>query len=373
MVWHHGLVRVLIAPGSFGPELPAVQAATAIASGWGRQAPGDDLLLAPLSDAGAGYVDVLQHSLGGHLFAVTVSDVQGRPTPASILVVGDCAYVEAAHAVGVGLTPPADPERATSLGLGQLIVEAVRTGAAQVVVGVGARGVASNDGGAGLLAGLGAVSEPLGALLAGSTEMDTLLDVHLDGVRALVRSTALVLATDDNAPLLGLLGTTNTAGGRRGLTAEQIPRIDARLEHLGDLVGRRTALVPGSGAGGGLGFALLVAGATRAPGLKTVMDAISLAASASRSDLVVTGEDAFDLSVGSGEVVTGVATVAGSAVRPCIVLANRLAVGGREARALGIESAYSVADLAPGEAATSPVDRLAAAAARVARTWSWSH
>src|SRR6478609_1130871 len=136
-------MRVLIAPGSFGPELPAVEASEAIADGWARRAPGDDLVLAPVSDGGSGYVDVLHHSLGGELVAGSVSDPFGAPTPGVVLVVGATAYVQAADAVGPGLSN-GDPEGATSFGVGQLIAETIRRGAQRVVVGVGARGVACN-------------------------------------------------------------------------------------------------------------------------------------------------------------------------------------------------------------------------------------
>jgi len=365
-------MRVVIAPGSFGAALSAVEAAAAIAEGWAGRAPHDDMILAPVSDGGAGYVDVLHASLGGELLAVPASDLFGVPTPGCVLVVGDSAYVEAAQAVGVGPGMSGDPERASSYGVGLLVAEAVAAGAQRVVVGVGWSGVASNDGGAGLLAGLGATSCPPEALRHGPAELASLVDIDLAPVRDLVGITRLVLATDDDVPLLGPLGTTSTAGRERGLAAERIPLVDRRLEHLADVVHRRHALARGAGAGGGIGFALLVAGATKVPGLGTVMDEIALAGSAAHADLVVTGEEAFDLSAGSGRVATGVAEVAGSVVRPCIALANRVAVGARETRALGIESAYAVEGLVGADATGEPAEKLAALAERVARTWSSS-
>ncbi len=358
-------MRVVIAPGSFGPGLPAVAAAAAIAQGWARRAPADDLVLAPVSAGGTGYVDVLHHTLGGQLLACCVSDAFGTSTPGAVLVVGATAYVEAAQAVGISSTL-GEPEAASSLGVGQLIAEAIRSGAERVVVGVGAYGVVCNDGGAGLLAGLGAGSEPPDALRDGSRALDRLVSVDLAPVHAMVGSTPLVLASDDEVPLLGLLGTTSSAGRARGLSAERIPAVDARLERLADRLGRKAALLPGAGAGGGIGYALLLSGATKAPGLGTVMDEIGLASLAAAADLVVTGEEAFDLSAGSGLVATGVAAVAGSVVRPCIALADRVAVGARETRALGIESAYAVPGLI-GSDPPSTAGRKARRAGRAGR------
>jgi glycerate 2-kinase len=364
-------MRVVIAPGSFGPELPPVEAAAAMAAGWASRAPADELVLAPVSDGGEGYVDVLQHALGGDLLAVSITDAAGRPTPGVVLLVDDTAYVEGGQAVAVG-RPGTDPEAASSYGVGQLVAEAVGAGARRVVVGVGASGVVCNDGGAGLLAALGGTSEPDGLLREGARSLDRVSVVNLDHLRALLHDVALVVATDDEAPLLGLLGTTNVSGLARGLAAERIPAVDARLTRLADIIGRKQALLPGAGAGGGIGYALLLAGAAKAPGLGTVLAEIGLAARASAADLVVTGEKAFDLSLGSGRVVTEVAALAGSVVRPCIALSERLAVGSREGRALGVESAYATSELVGLDLISSPAERLATLANRVARTWSWS-
>jgi glycerate 2-kinase len=102
-------MRVLVAPDSFGGTLSAVEAAEAIAEGWRRRSPGDELVLAPMSDGGPGFVDVLHASLGGELLSVTVPDQYGTPTPAAVLLVGRTAYVESAQACGLHLSARRDP------------------------------------------------------------------------------------------------------------------------------------------------------------------------------------------------------------------------------------------------------------------------
>ena len=367
-------MRILVAPGSFGTSLSAVAAATAIATGWASQAPEDELVLAPVSDGGVGFVDVLRASLGGALTRVTVADLYGEATAASVLVAGDTAYVEAAQLVGRQAGPAGDPERATSLPVGLVVVQASALGASRVVVGVGTGAAAAmaNDGGAGVLAGLGATSDPADALSRGVISLDQLQRVELRPAVERLAGTTVVLATDDDTPLLGLMGTTNTAGVARGLAAERLPLLDRYIEGLAELVGRRHALARSAGAGGGVGFGLLVAGAVRAPGLASVTEAIGLAALAARADLVVTGEQALDFTAGSGRLSGWVAQVAGSAVRPCIALANEVLPGSREIRAMGIESAYGVRDLVADYRPEQPAEGLAALAQRVAKTWSWS-
>lgn len=337
-------------------------------------------MLAPLSDGGAGFVDVLHASLGGELIAVTVTDACGQRVPGSVLRVAGTAYVESSQAFAAErpLTGAA-AETLTSQGVGMLVRAAVDTGASRVVVGIGpgggaARqyGVAPNDGGAGLLAALGAAADPPTALAGGVHDVAELVGLDLSAVLAACAGVDLVLATDDDSPLLGLLGTTNVAGAARGIDADRIPAVDKIFERLATIAGHRQALTRGAGAGGGIGYGLLLAGAAREPGLATVAEEIHLAAAMARADLVVTGEAALDFSGGSGVLSSAVAARAGSAVRPCIALAGRVAVGAREMRALGIESAYGIED-GRGAVATGDLAAvLATLAERVARTWSWS-
>ncbi|MDP2775863.1 MAG: glycerate kinase [Nocardioides sp.] len=360
-------MRVLVAPDKFAGTLTAVEAADAIAEGWARRAPDDELDLAPMSDGGPGFVDVLHAALGGELLGVTVEGPFGTPTPATVLVAGDTAYIESAQACGVHLTDREGVERATTIGVGELLIAALGTGVATVVVGLGGSG--TNDGGAGLLEALGATSDV--ALGGGPMSLDGIRAVDLEPARARVGGVSLVAASDVDIPLTGLFGATKTFGPQKGLPEDLLLPVDGRLEQLAGATDRRTSLEKGAGAAGGLGFALMLLGATRAPGIELVADAVDLAARAGRADLVVTGEGAFDFSSRSGKVPYGVATIAQDALRPCVALAGQVLVGSREMRALGVESAYSLVDLVGEERAfADPAGSLAALAERVARTWS---
>lgn len=366
-----GRMRVVIAPDKFAGTLTAVEAAEAIAEGWRRRAPHDELELAPMADGGPGFVDVLHASLGGDLLALTVTGPYGDPVPASVLLVGETGYVESAQACGLHLTPPErrNPELATTRGVGELLAAAVEAGARRVVVGLGGSG--TNDAGAGLLAALGVTSAPAGALEHGPQGLQDLDGVDLTAARERLRGVTLVAATDVDNPLLGLIGATNVFGPQKGLPPERLPVVDAWLERLATAADKLLALAKGAGAAGGLGFALMLLGATREPGVELVARAVGLEARAAAADLVVTGEGAFDFQSRSGKVPYGVAAVANRALVPCIALAGRVLVGSRETRALGIESAYSVSDLVGEEASLAdPAGSLALLAERTARSWS---
>jgi glycerate kinase len=362
-----GYMRVLIAPDKFAGTLSAVQASQAIAAGWARRSPDDVLDLAPMADGGPGFVDVLTASLGGELLAVTVRGPLGTPVPATVLLREGTAYVESAQACGLHLTRGEHPERATTYGVGELLLAAAEAGADTVVVGLGGSG--TNDGGAGLLAALGATADaPLDRGVAG---LSGVTHVDLTPAQALLKGVELVAATDVDNPLTGLFGATKTYGPQKGIGEERLPAVDGLLTDFAAAAGQRASLEPGAGAAGGLGYALLLLGASRSPGVELVAGAVKLRERAGLADLVVTGEGAFDFSSRSGKVPYGVAAVAADALRPCIALAGQVLVGSREMRALGVESAYSLVDLVGEERALGdPAAALEDLAERVARTWS---
>lgn len=360
-------MRLLIAPDKFAGTLTAVEAAEAIAAGWRRHAPSVEVDLAPMADGGPGFVDVLHASLGGALVDVSVRGPLGDPVPGQVLVVDDVAYVESAQACGLHLTGRREPRRASTHGVGELVRAAVAQGVRRVVLGAGGSG--TTDGGAGMLAALGATADA--PLDAGPDGLAGVNRVDLAPARAALEGVALVLASDVDNPLTGLFGAAKVYGPQKGLTEADVAAVDALLEQYAHACDRRTSLVPGAGAAGGLGFAALLLGAERRPGLDVVAEAVGLAARMRAADLVVTGEGAFDFSSRSGKVPYGVAQWAGEALRPCITLAGQVLVGSREMRALGMDAAYSVVEAVGEERSfAEPAAALAELAERVARSWT---
>lgn len=181
----------------------------------------------------------------------------------------------------------------------------------------------------------------------------------------------LIVATDVDIPLAGLFGATRTFGPQKGLAEEDLPWIDGVLEQFAALTDRRMALEPGAGAGGGIGFGLMLLGGRRQSGIELVAEVAGLQTALRGADLAVTGEGALDVTSRAGKVPTGVASAAQQAAVPCIALAGRVDLGSREMRTFGIESAYSMSETFGQEVALGrPADTLADLAERVARTWS---
>ena len=384
-------MRVVLAPSRFAGTLTAREAAEAMARGWSRAAPHDEVVTAPMSDGGVGFLDVVADAVGGEVLAATVADPRGRPVPAGVLVVDDerrrTAYVEVAQACGPELVPESDrdPVHFTSTGAGQLLELALSTQPTSIVVGLGP--TATHDAGAGLLAALGAGRTA--ALTQGGL---ALADVHADdlggmtAVRDRFRDVRLVLATRATLPLLGFQGASAVEAEPRGATPQQAQALEAAFGRWTHLVGeqlpqprdlvsgaaRRLDREAGAGAGGGLGYALLLLGARRVDGSDLVADLIGLSALVREADLSVTGEGCFDWRSLRDSVPAVVSARAGAAGIPAVVLAGQVTVGRREAMTAGLSGAYAVCDRPtdlPG-ALADPVGTLEARAARIASTWS---
>ena len=373
-------MRVVVAPDSFGGTLSATAAAEAVAEGWRRTAPGDELTLLPLADGGTGFTDVLHAALGGRWHELEVTGPLGEPVAARWLELRATGYLESAAACGLHLVPRSrrDPDTArmvTSRGVGELIADAARAGVAGIVVGLG--GSATTEGGAGMLAAMGAAAvdaagDPLpagGAALARCARLAGRPGSIGNGV-------ALVAAADVDNPLLGRHGAAAVFGPQKGADAAAVAELDAALARFADVLaaafGRDVRDRPGAGAAGGLGAALLACGARRVSGAGLVRELVGLDRAMDRADLAITGEGSFDWQSLRGKLVTTVAGAAADRAVPCLVLAGQVSVGRREAAAAGVDGAYSVADDAGGveRSMADPAGTLAALAAKVAARWS---
>jgi glycerate kinase len=333
-------------------------------------------VLRPLADGGPGFVEVLGEALGGRRVPVATVDPLGRPAEGEVLLVGGTAYVESAQACGLHLLASAerDPTVTTSYGLGLLLAAAVEAGATEVVVGLG--GSATNDAGAGMLAALGAgpvdvagYALPYGGAALGAA-------VQLAGTPQL-RQVALVAATDVDNPLVGLHGASNVYGPQKGASREDVLRLDAALEHFAGVLEqafgvRDLATLPGGGAAGGLGAALLALGGRVISGIGLVTDAIGLEQELDRADLVITGEGSFDHQSLRGKVAAGVAGGARDRGLPCVVVAGRVETGHREAASAGVTELHSLVEHfgSTERALAEPARGLREIGARLAGQWS---
>jgi glycerate 2-kinase len=283
-------VKALLCPASLKGVLPAASAAAAL--GRGVRAGGGEATELPVADGGEGTADVLEAALGGAWLDAQVSDPLGRPVSARWLLLSDGrAVVEAAAAVGLPLLAPAerDPLRASSRGLGELILAALAESPTELVVALG--GTATVDGGAGLREVLDALPVPTTALCD-------------------VRST--------------LLDAARVFGPQKGASEADVLALERRLEEMEEL--RPYALEPGSGAAGGLGAALAALGAELVPGAAAVLELVGFERRLPGHDVVVTGEGQVDATTAEGKAPGEVAARCAAAGVHCVVFGGRVLV-----------------------------------------------
>jgi glycerate 2-kinase len=333
------VVQVLIAPDCFGDSLTAVEAAQAIANGWRRGRPNDELTLAPQSDGGPGFVGVLAGRLG-EVHTLRVSGPLTEEVSAEWVLdpaAPGTAYIECAQACGLALLggPPTVQTAlaAHSRGVGQLIAAAVRAGAERIVVGLG--GSACTDGGRGMV-------DELAADVRSTTA------ARLAAARELLAAVELIAATDVEHPLLGPMGAATVFGPQKGADADTVRVLEGRLSdwaaELNAAAGRAVSDEPGAGAAGGIGAALLALGGGRESGAAIIAEHTRLADDVVAAQLVITGEGRFDDQSLHGKVVSALAAGARSRRIPVLVLAGQVTLDAATLRDAGIAAAFSITD-----------------------------
>ena len=348
--------RVLIASDKFKGSLSAAEVADRVAVGVRRVRPQVAIEALPIADGGDGTVAAAV-TAGFERRELTVTGPLGTPVTAAFALRGDTAVVEMAQAAGLQLLPRGTfvPLTGTTHGVGELLRAALDAGARTVVLGVG--GSATTDGGAGMLAALGArLLDADGAPVArGGAPLRTLATVDLTGLDPRLADTEIILASDVDNPLTGPRGAAAVYGPQKGASEQDVEVLDQALAHyarvLGRAAGPRAAelvTAPGAGAAGGVGYGALVAlDATFRPGVRVLMDVLDFDTALRRADLVVTGEGSLDRQTLHGKAPAGVAEAARAAGRPVVAVCGRLAVSGAELAAAGFTAAYALTDLEP--------------------------
>lgn len=344
---------MLVAPDKFKGSLTAPEVARHLATGLRRARPTVPIVELPIADGGDGTVEAAV-AAGWRRVELKVAGPTGRPVTASVAVhdtAGGTVLVELAEASGLRQLPGGRPAplSATSLGTGQLLAHALRTGARRIVLGLG--GSACTDGGAGMVQGLGgrlldALGNDLppgGAALRNLHALDLRAMPDLSGVR-------LVVAGDVDNPLLGRSGAAVVFGPQKGAGREEVRVLEAGLARWADLAEaacrRAVRDRPGAGAAGGVGFAAMAfLGARMESGVNFLLDMLGFAEKARGARLVITGEGSLDSQSLRGKAPVGVARAAARAGAPVIVVAGRRGLTGEQLRRARFQAAYALTDI----------------------------
>ncbi|MFI6638021.1 glycerate kinase [Streptomyces sp. NPDC050504] len=342
--------RVLVAADKFKGSLTAVQVAERVTAGLRRAVPGLAVEALPVADGGDGTVAAAV-AAGFERREVEVRGPLGTPVTAAYALRGGTAVVEMAEASGLQLLPDGvfAPLTATTYGSGELLLAALDAGARTIVFGVG--GSATTDGGAGMLAALGArlVDAAGGPVEPG--RLGELAEADLSTLDPRLKDVDLILASDVDNPLTGPKGAPAVYGPQKGASPDDVAALDAALAHYASVLGPEQAGLPGAGAAGGIGYGALVAlGARFRPGIEVMLDVLGFAPALDRATLVVTGEGSLDEQTLHGKAPAGVAAAARAAGVEVVAVCGRLALPPQALGRAGIRRAYALTELEPDPA-----------------------
>jgi glycerate kinase len=346
--------HVVIAPDKFKGTLTAPQVAAHVAAGLGRACPGLKTVQVPVADGGDGTVGAAE-AAGYRRVEIGVRGPTGKPVTASFALLDGTAIIESAQACGLTRLPGGAPAplTATSRGVGELILAAIRMRAKRIVLGLG--GVACTDGGAGLVTALGGrlVDKSGIELPPGGAALARLDQIDVSRLRDL-SGTEVIAATDVDNPLLGPRGAAAVYAPQKGASAEDVVTLEKGLAQWADVaeqtLGFRKRDERGAGAAGGLGFAVLgFLGATMQPGIELMLDLLSFTSHLSGARLVITGEGALDTQTLHGKAPAGVARAAAAVAPdlPVVAVAGVCSLTAGQLRSAGIARAYALADIEP--------------------------
>ncbi|KZE38951.1 glycerate kinase [Bhargavaea cecembensis] len=344
-------MNILIAIDSFKGSLTSAEAGVAVAAGIRATYPNAEIEVVPLADGGEGTVEALVQATGGELVRARVTGPLGNPVYATYGLIGDgtTAVIEIAEACGLPLIPEADrnPLKATSYGIGELILNAASRGARSLIVGLG--GSATNDAGVGMLQALGCsfLDDTGEEVPRGGEALSAIRSVDISSLHPSVKELDIQVACDVNNPLQGDQGAAYIYGPQKGATPEMVRELDGGLRNFAEVVnkelGRDIQEIPGAGAAGGLGAAFVgFLNAELRSGIGLILNTIGLEEKIREADFVITGEGRMDAQSSMGKAAMGVAGLAQKHGKPVIALAGSVSKEAAELNRMGVTAYFSI-------------------------------
>lgn len=342
--------KILLVPDSFKGTLSSRQVCQVMAGQLRRFFPQAQVKSIPVADGGEGSVEAFLAAAGGERRMLTVTGPFGEPVEAFYGILGDgrTAVIEMAACAGLPLAEGRlNPERATTYGVGELLLAAKEAGCTKAILGLG--GSCTNDGGAGAAAALGAKftrADGTAFVPSGGT-LGEIAALDVSPVAQALQGMELTAMCDIDNPLYGEAGAAAVFAPQKGADAAMVARLDAGLRHLGQVsarcLGRDFSHLPGAGAAGGLGFGMAAfCGAQLRMGIDAVLDAVGFDSLLPGTDVVFTGEGKIDSQSARGKVVSGVAARCRKAGVPVVAVVGQIGQGFEEMYQQGLTAVFSI-------------------------------
>lgn len=342
--------KILLVPDSFKGTLSSRQVCQVMVGQLRRFFPQAQVKSIPVADGGEGSVEAFLAAAGGERRTRTVTGPFGEPVEAFYGILGDgrTAVIEMAACAGLPLAEGRlNPERATTYGVGELLLAAKEAGCTKAILGLG--GSCTNDGGAGAAAALGAkfTRADGAAFIPSGGTLGEIAALDVSPVAQALQGMELTAMCDIDNPLYGEAGAAAVFAPQKGADAAMVARLDAGLRHLGQVsarcLGRDFSHLPGAGAAGGLGFGMAAfCGAQLRMGIDAVLDAVGFDSLLPGTDMVFTGEGKIDSQSARGKVVSGVAARCRKAGVPVVAVVGQIDQGFEEMYQQGLTAVFSI-------------------------------
>ena len=342
--------KILLVPDSFKGTLSSRQVCQVMAGQLRRFFPQAQVKSIPVADGGEGSVEAFLAAAGGERRTRTVTGPFGEPVEAFYGILGDgrTAVIEMAACAGLPLAEGRlNPERATTYGVGELLLAAKEAGCTKAILGLG--GSCTNDGGAGAAAALGAkfTRADGAAFVPSGGTLGEIAALDVSPVAQALQGMELTAMCDIDNPLYGEAGAAAVFAPQKGADEAMVARLDAGLRHLGQVsarcLGRDFSHLPGAGAAGGLGFGMAAfCGAQLRMGIDAVLDAVGFDSLLPGTDMVFTGEGKIDSQSARGKVVSGVAARCRKAGVPVVAVVGQIGQGFEEMYQQGLTAVFSI-------------------------------
>ena len=321
-------LKIIAALDSFKGAASSMEAGLAVKRGILRRIPDCEVTVFSLGDGGEGTCAAFYGA--GDVRTVRVSDTHGEPTDAAFVLLEKngvkTAMFDMAAAAGLhhsrkhGL----NLRRASTAGVGEMIVHLVNLGCGEIIVGLGGSG--TNDGGTGALSVMGAKffaedgSEIDGT--GGAGILKEIAGCDFSAVHRLLDGVKLTLLYDVAVPLTGDSGASRMFSRQKGADETAVEELESAMIRYAAVcdtaAGEKISERSGAGAAGGLGYGLSLAGGTLSPGAEYVLDFVGFRESAADADLVITGEGKTDRQTAHGKLPFTAAKYAGDVPTVCL-------------------------------------------------------
>lgn len=340
----------ILVPDSFKGTLSAIEVCNIMKSSIKNLYKDANIISVPVADGGEGTVDAFLYALGGEKKSIWVSDAfnEQKILAHYAMLKDDIAVIEMAACAGLPLVKNRlEPDKTTTFGVGELIIDAIDSGAKKIILGLG--GSATNDGGCGMAVALGVKfkDEQDQEFIPTGGTLSQIYKIDMNNIYSKIEDVEFISMCDVDNPLCGRLGASAVFAPQKGADEDMVKLLDEGLAHLAKIIKRDLHIevkdIKGAGAAGGLGAGSIVFLQSKlTKGIDVILDTINFDELVSKADIVFTGEGKFDSQSLHGKVVMGVANRSQKYKTPVIVVTGAIGENIQEAYNKGITAIFSI-------------------------------